>query len=225
LGGNVDPGTTADATGKLFASLKDAPLWLLTAVALSLGVFVYFAPFASLVSPATLTLIRYAAVVATILAGCRAVSLLSGKLATGLSRRPPPFHLTAMAQQSMWGTARQPDGTVTTQISVRATVKNMSDAPLALMSARLVKPRMSGEVLNNLVFVRSVDSDVYGTAHVSQHDVPPHCLLPVHVELVIRGSPRRRQTGNMRAVIGISDDEGREQRLTVELRCFNAVES
>jgi hypothetical protein len=220
----MDPVNSASAGAKVLSAMKDAPLWALLAVTLSLGAFIFIPQFALLVAPSTLAWIRFLTVVTAIFGCSRGASILITKIAASFPHRKPspPFHLTPVLNQCLWNTAKQPDGSTLTQITAHLTAKNMSTYPLALLSARLIKPRIDGAVSDNMILIRAVDSRLYGTAHISQHIIPPGATLPVSAHIMIRGIPRQKD-GPMDAVLGIIDDEGRELRVQLRLICANSV--
>jgi hypothetical protein len=103
-----------------------------------------------------------------------------------------------------------------TQVCARLLVKNRTTIPLALVRARLLKPKIRGEILNDDVSVRAVDRNIYGDAH-SGYVVPPGVTLPASAVIMIRGVPTKKLGKQVRATIGVTDDEGHEQKVTVEM--------
>lgn len=135
------------------------------------------------------------------------------------------FRLTPIPHQCHWGVSTQPDGTVVTQVAAHFLVKNRTDAPLHLLRARLLKPKIVGEVLQDLVIIRVEHGREYGTGYaagsnVHPCNVPPHGILPISIINLIRGAPRQR-SGMIAATLAISDDEGNEQYVTTELSCIS----
>ncbi len=131
------------------------------------------------------------------------------------------FHITAFPQQSHWSCSKQSDDSVVTQISVRLLVKNRTASPLALVKARLIKPVIRGEILHQDVSVRAVERDMYGTAADSGYMIPPNMSLPASVTLLIRGVPWRKPDEHVNATTGVIDDEGHEERITLNLRVLS----
>ena len=129
---------------------------------------------------------------------------------------PSRFHLTAVPQQSHWSSAKQADDSIVTQVATRLLVKNRTPDPLALVRSRLVSPKIRGEIVHDDVSVRSVDENIYGTAH-SGYVVPPGMSLPASALIMIRGVPRRKLGKQVRATIGVTDDEGHEQKVVVDM--------
>jgi hypothetical protein len=134
------------------------------------------------------------------------------------------FHLTPIPHQCHWGVSTQPDGTVVTQVAAHFLAKNRTDAPLHLLRARLLKPKIAGEVLQDLVIIRVERGREYGTdyaagSNVHPRNIPPRGTLPISIMILIRGAPMKR-SGMIAAILAISDDEGNEQCVTTELGCM-----
>ncbi len=128
------------------------------------------------------------------------------------------FHVTAVPQQSHWSCSKQSDDSLVTQVSAHLLIKNRTEDPLALASARLIGPRIRGEIVHSDVSVRAVDRNMYGSAAVSGYTIPPNMSLPASVVIMIRGVPWRKPDKEVRATIGVTDDEGHEERITIRMR-------
>src|SRR5260370_5701492 len=162
----MEPITTLGVSlAKTLSVIKDFPLWLLTAVALSLVVFLVLPSFARAVSEDTRTWITVAAITSAIFAGCRFASLVIAEIKTyRLSLKAGrTFHLTPVTRDCHWGSTRQQDGTVTTQITVSLMVKSLSDRMLHLLTALLIKPKIAGEILANILLIDDRESGEYGS--------------------------------------------------------------
>lgn len=127
-------------------------------------------------------------------------------------------HATATESQCHWHMTKQADGSTTTQLVAELFVKNLTARPVGLVRARLIRPRIHGEIHHADVLVRAVRSNLYGSAAHSGHGLPPNGALPAHLMLIIRGTPRRRATAWLDATLGITDDEGNENRVKVRFR-------
>jgi hypothetical protein len=124
-------------------------------------------------------------------------------------RRRPKFHLTQHGHRNMWGTVEQKDGSLNTSIAAELVAKNLTTEPVYLVTSRLVRPRIGGEVLMEHVHLDGGSPAV----------LPPREPAHVSVFLHIRGVLDRPRSGDeIAAVLGISDDEGHEQRVHVRLR-------
>jgi hypothetical protein len=217
----TEPISTAGAWTKIAGTLKDWPLWLLVGAALSLSVFILVPGFAALASPPARTAILFAALVAWILTVCRSIpaAVQAWRLWRVDAQARVRFVITPIEHQCFWGISQQADGSLVTQVSGHFMVKNRTASALHLMTARLVKPRISGEVLPGLITMRAVDSNMHGTAHVSGHAVPPHQTLPVSMTILVRGAPRQK-AGMMDAIIEMADADANKERVRLRIRCI-----
>src|SRR5437764_294984 len=82
-------------------------------------------------------------------------------------------------QKFHWGVSKQTDGSYVTQVAMHCMVKNRSTEPLHIMKARLIRPKIKGEVLPGLVMTRAANAAVYGTPHVSGNFIGAGQTLPV----------------------------------------------
>lgn len=103
-----------------------------------------------------------------------------------------------------------------TQVGLQCMVKNRSTEPLYIMKARVIKPKIRGEVLPGLVGTRAPDASIYGTPHVSGHHIGAGQTLPVACTLLIRGVPRQK-SGPMLATIEFEDADRHRERTKVVL--------
>ena len=155
----MEPGTAAASQAtKILSAAKDWPLWLFTAAALSLFTLVFL--FADLLSDQTRRWIEAAATGLGIFAVCRLGNTATTNFKTYRARVAArhTFHLTPVPQRCHWGATRQQDGTMTTQIAVSLIAKNLTQYALHLLRVRLIKPKISGEVLGEMLLVSRTDS-------------------------------------------------------------------
>lgn len=205
---------------RALGALKDLPLWLLTALAVSADVLIVIPAIASALPAGFRPWLVLAAVVFNILAVTRAVAVLVKKvplweISADARRR---FHITAVPQQSFWSSAKQPDDSIVTQVVIRLLVKNRTDNALVLVRVRLIKPKIRGEIVHEDVSVRAVDQNVYGDAVHSGYTVPPKMLLPASASILVRGVLRRELGSQVKVTIGVTDDEGHEQKVVAQMR-------
>lgn len=124
-------------------------------------------------------------------------------------RARPKFYLTQHGHRNIWGTPEQKDGSLNTSIAVELVAKNLTSEPVYLVTPRLVRPKVDGEVIMRNVHLAGADYAL----------LPPREPAHISVFLHIRGALERAPTnGRIAAVIGIADDEGHEQRVHVSLR-------
>ncbi len=213
-------GEGTDAAGKFIMALKDVPLWLLIALAIVADVLFFLPVVKSQLPKEFDSWLVVAVVLFNILAISRAISLVARAVhGLGMARAARrTFHLSSDGMQSFWATVRQEDDSTTTQIVVRFAAKNLTDAPLGLMSVRLIKPKIRGEIVHTDVMVRAVDSNLYGDVAHSGHRVPAKDILPATTSIIIRGVPRQVPGGTLTLALGITDENGNEQHLKLALK-------
>jgi len=216
---------TAGTATRILEVFKDLPLWLLTGLAASAGLLLCFPPFAASLPPTIRPFVVIAGVIFGVLAVVRAIALPLERMPTWRAARDERrrFHLTPEPQQSFWSSAKQPDDSIVTQVVARFVVKNRTAEPLALAHARLVKPRIRGEIVHEDVSVRALGHNIYGDAAHSGHFIPPKMVLPATASVMIRGVPWRKPGKHVRVKMGIADDEGREQFLAFDMRVLSAA--
>jgi hypothetical protein len=199
-------------------SVKNWPLWLLVAIALSLTILVAVPDFRALASPTTATALVFAAIVAWVFVLARAAKPITEAALTYLHYREQRRHflVTPVEGQCRWGVSKQSDGSYVTQVDVRCMVKNRSTEQVHIMKARLIKPRIRGEVLPAVVLTRSQGANVFGTPHVSGNFIDAGQTLPVSVTILVRGVPWQK-SGLMQAKIDIEDADGHRERVKVRL--------
>jgi hypothetical protein len=199
----------------LLSVLKDLPLWVLLALATGVDLL-FFSHWIKAQVPHELVPWLLVGVVLLDTFGLfKAVSIAmrmaqQTRLAHAARRT---FHLSPDERQSFWGSTKQKDNSMTTQIVVRFAAKNLTESDLGFLSVRMIKPRIRGEVVHADVMVRAVNQNIYGTAVHSGHRVPSKELLPATTMIIIRGTPRQRAGENLPVTLGIMDEEGNEQYL------------
>jgi hypothetical protein len=220
----VEPVSATTGTwAKIAAELKDWPLWLFAAVALSLTVFVLVPEFWQLVSVPTRRAVLFAAVVAWIFAACRAVTPIVHAFHAyrAASEARIKFVVTPVEHQCFWGVSKQTDGSFVTQVSGHFLVKNRTDEPLHLTTAKLIRPRIHGEALPGLLTMQSPNSNMHGTAHVSGYFIPPQATTPVASTILIRGVPKQKPCTFMNAVLEMADANAHKERVKLKIKCID----
>jgi hypothetical protein len=207
--------TISGAVTKALTAIKDFPLWLLGGIALSLITFLCVPKLSAAVPQETRTWLTLGAVATTILTACRLGSLVISHInsyrADLEARRT--FHLSPTSYRSFWSDTRQKDGTIVSQIHTEFMAKNRTDKILHLLTARVVRPKISGEVLQAFIV----------TGADSRFDVdclPPGATMRISVVIMIRGFPGRvrKKLPHLAAVLAVADDEGNEQRVKLPLK-------
>ncbi len=212
----IEPITAA----KSLNILKNLPLSFLISITLALYCFLWFPRFSDLVSAENKNWIIFSAILFSLMTLCRilsgAISFLMKKKQGKSVRRL--FHLTPVDTHSYWHLAKQKDDSINTQIHIDFTAKNMTDdKTVHLLKVRLAKPKISGAVINDMILLRAPDINIYGTAHTSGHYIPPGCILPGSINLMIQGVPKK-STGMLKAAVIVQDADGNEQTIKVSLK-------
>jgi hypothetical protein len=215
-----EPGTAAAIAGAItnaLTAIKDIQLWLLTAIALFLVACLFVPVLSAAVPQEARKFVILGAGAFTILAVCRLGSLVISAInkyrADREARRT--FHLTPISQRSYWGPTRQKDGTIVSQIRAEFMAKNRTNKILHLVTARVVKPKISGDVLEGLIFT-GADSK-FGV-----DCLPPGATMRIAAHIMIRGFPGRvrKNPPDLAAVLAVADDEGNEQRVKLPLKAI-----
>jgi hypothetical protein len=211
---------TTSIWARTLAAIKEWPLWLLVAIAGSLTVLVVVPDFRNL-APASATALVYCTIVAWIFVCARAAKPIIDAILAYIRHREKRRHfvLTAIDQQCRWGVSRQTDGSYVTQLAFECMVKNRSTEPLHIMKAKVIKPKIRGEVLPRLVGTRAPNASTYGTPHISGHHIGAGQTLPIACTILIRGQPKQTN-GPIRAIIEIEDADGHRERIKLVLAHF-----
>jgi hypothetical protein len=205
---------------KFVGVLKDIPFWALLALGMAADILSFTPGIKAQLPKDISSWLLVSVVLFNTLAVVRAASLCMEAWRNHLARLAArrTFHLSPDEMQSFWAMARQRDDSTTTQLVVRFLAKNLTDAPLGLVNARLIHPTIRGEVIHSDVMVRGTNSNLYGSAAHSGHGVPGRSSLPGTASIMIRGTRKHPPQSALTVVIGITDDEGNEQRLKLSLR-------
>jgi hypothetical protein len=211
----VEPVTTSGVSlAKALTAIKDLPLWLFAATALSLAAFLCVPIFADLAPKETRLWVALAALVFGILWICRLTSIGISTLKKYQERleKHRTFHLTPLEQKCHWGASLQPDGTIITHLIMVMDAKNRTGMALTILTARLIKPKISGEIMNNFILIENRGNN--------ERRIPPHAVRSIVVNMSVRGVPKQR-TGKVQplpVLLSVYDDEGNEQRVRLRVR-------
>jgi len=216
----MTPVEGATGFGKFAEAVKDLPAWLFSAFAVAAGILL-FVPAVNVELPKAY---RPWLVLALVVFGVLAlfkwvtVALDAWRTSRVEAKARKTFHVTPINQQCQWSSTKQADGSIVTQISAHLSIKNQITTPLGLTSARVISPKIRGEILMGMVTVREQRGNMHGTAHDSDHRIAPGTALPAHAIVMIRGVPRGAQDRDLDVMFGISDEDGNEQRVRVLCR-------
>jgi len=207
---------------KLLQALKDFPFWLLVGLSIATNISLFAPAIAAEMTAVYRPWLIGGAVLFSVLAVTRAVGLIlqwsSLRKAAAEGRRT--FHISPIEQQSHWSVSRQSDGSSTTQIAASLFVKNRRQNSLYLVKANLIKPKIKGKVIQNLIFIQGPGGQDVGSALYSGYSVPADQSLPVQVVIHILGCPATKVTDDLDAILALVDDDGNEQRIRMALKGF-----
>ena len=175
------------AVTKALTAIKDFPLWLLGGIALSLITFLCVPKLSAAVPQEARPWLTLGAVAAAILTACRLGSLVISHINSYRAKMEArrTFHLTPISHRSFWSAIRQKDGTIVSQIRAEFMAKNRTNKSLRLLTARVVKPNIPGDVLDVSLHT-DVDSQ-YGDIDY----LPQGTTIRLSVVIHIRGFPGR----------------------------------
>lgn len=202
---------------KFSVAVKDLPAWIFSAFATTVAILL-FVPLANTELPKeyrpwlviSLVLFSVLAVFKWVL-----VVLNAWRAYQAEARLRKTFHLTPITQQCHWSVSKQADGSMVTQIVAHFAVKNQSSSPVGLVGVRVIKPKIKGEVLHNDILVRQQQGRMFGTAQVSDYRIAPGTTLPGQAVVMVRGAPGGSMERDLDFTLGITDEDGNEQRVSV----------
>ena len=213
---------TPDPSGfaKFVDAIKDLPVWMFMAFTAAAALLLLVPPINSELPKEYRPWLVVCIVVFGVLSIFKWIDLLVGALRNLRSEKKASktFHMTPVTQHCWWSVAKQADGSFVTQVVADFAVKNQSTAPIGLMRARIIKPTIRGQVIHDMITVREQRGRMHGTAYVSDYRIAPGTSLPARVMVMIRGIPRKNEEDDMLVVFGVSDEDGREQRVSVVCR-------
>lgn len=222
----MEPTSSASQAAQILSAVKEWPLWLFAAATLSFATFLFIPVFDDLVSKQTWLWTAVAAVVFGIFFVCRAASVATSTIKSYRASLEAHHtcHLTPVPQQGHWVASRQPDGTIVTHFHVVMTAKNLTNRALHLLTARLVRPRISGELFHNVLAIEDRLSREYGSVYASGKHIPPGAVRSIAVDMAFRGVPKQKagKARPLAVVLSVADAEGNQQRVKLDLRPFDA---
>jgi len=104
--------------------------------------------------------------------------------------------------------AKQQDDSFVSQISLDIEAANLTDRPVRIVKARLIRPRKKGELLHADVMLPEAGIPY----HSSKHAVHPHDTATASLHIMVRGA-LAPQGKPIRVTFGITDQFGDEHRI------------
>jgi hypothetical protein len=206
--------TTANALSSLLGIVRKLPIWMLSGLAIA-GIAVLFVPplggidlteFRKLwgvwIWIGTLTAL---ALTVTCLIEAGVTQYLAYRKYRA-SRRVLQF--VPRLRESWWHLAKQQDDTFISQLTLSTEVTNLTGQPVRLVKARLIRPKMKGELVHEDVSL-PMDGSPY---HSNAHAVPANRSATAVIHLMVRGTAAAAGR-YVHATVGITDQFGVEYRL------------
>jgi len=204
------------AVGPILTALRALPLWLLACLA-AVGYGVLCLPAFGSIRPAALDAFRaqwgvwawVVAVTFSILSIGRAIdsgislyrihrhSLKTRKALVLVPRLHPWWHL-----------AKQQDDSYVSQISIKLDASNLTDRPVRILNATLIRPRRSRGVIQAVVSL-PMEGSPY---HSDRHPVPANGTVVASVHIMVRGALARYGKPIV-VTMAVTDQSGEEYRL------------
>lgn len=218
----MTPTADPSAYAKFVDAIKDLPVWMFMAFASAAALLLFVPQINAELPKEYRPWLVVCIVVFGVLSIFKWLDILAGALRNWRSERKAgkKFHMTPVTQHCWWSVAKQPDGSFVTQIVADFAVKNQSANPVGLMRARIIKPTIRGKVIHDMITVREQRGRMHGTAYVSDYRIAPGTSLPARVMVMITGKPRSSEYEDLLVVFGVSDEDGREQRINVVCRAM-----
>ena len=128
---------------------------------------------------------------------------------TAYERTHPQVRLVPREQSFYWHLTKQPDGRTTVQIAGHFEIYNLRNAPLVLSNIKVVRPRITGEIINRDVSVKQQRGPYTGRYSLDERTKGDGSL---HIFAIQDFSHKR---GPMRLVVKISDQFGHWYKMVV----------
>ena len=207
------PEISSGAVKEILSTVRKLPVWMLLGLALA-GFAILFLPSFGGINLGQFRTqygvwVWIEAVTFSILAVARSLDagisayLERRKMAATRALRLVPLH-----HQCWWHLAEQQDRSLISQIRVDIEAANLSDQPVRIVKASLIRPKTKGELVHSDVSLPRAGSPY----HSNQHAVPPHGAVTAALHLMVRGA-LARQGKPLRVTFGITDQFGDEYRL------------
>lgn len=214
---STDPTSTADAAGRLMTALRDIPFWLFLALALACNILLFIPQIKNELPPEWHPWLVTTTVLFTCLALVRGLANLAEyKRVTAKSKAERQIFFCQNGR-AHWSTTRQPDNSDVTFIHANISARTNVSYEVGLVSVCLVRPKIRGKILDQIILIRHPQSDIYGSTAQSGHFLPPDQSWPVSISLSFRGRTKFKSEDDINAVIQIGDDKGGLHKVCLKL--------
>ncbi|MBC5767577.1 hypothetical protein [Ramlibacter albus] len=203
---------------KVLELVRKLPLWLFAGVALACGILLKAVPAADLPTDARPWIVL-CLVVSGSLATAKIVEwvVFAIKAVYARATAPPAIHLSPCPHWDFWTIGKDADGP-TTQFRVGFLARNTSDQPIALVSAKLVRPRLGVTSHHIDVMVKNERTGMSGSARTG-HLVTTEDLTEGTSHALLKGKPWFQKLEDpLVVVVEFTDDLGRKYRFKRNVR-------
>jgi hypothetical protein len=199
------------AVSELLKVLRALPVWMLAGLALA-GYAILFAPPFGGVDPVAFRhnwgiWIWMGTLTFSILAVSRGLDavIVGARHRRAAVQSRLALHIEPLYQQCWWHLAKQQDGSFVSQIRLDVEAANLTDRPVRLIKLRLIRPRMTGEILHAEASLPLAGSPY----HSNRHPVPPHDTVTTALHIMVRGTLTTAGK-SAKVTLGITDQFGDE---------------
>jgi hypothetical protein len=202
---------TTAGIAKVLSTIRKLPVWLLAGLALAGYAILYLPSFANV--NRSLFLAEYGvwiwveAVTFSILSIARGIdaAIEVNRVRRDAAKAGRALRLVPLYRDCWWSLSKQADDSFVSQLRVDFEVLNLTDRPIRIVKASLVKPKTSNGVVYSDVALPMEGSPYYS----SRNSVPPHDTATAHLSFMVRGR-LGREGGRLRVTFAITDQLGEE---------------
>lgn len=128
--------------------------------------------------------------------------------------------VTIRENQSWWSLKQNKEERAVTQVQIIATFTNVTDAPIKVLKARMIKPKIKGAVAHTQVIFPQENI----THDMREHIVPAHQSIDVTVNITLYGKIALAHD-RLKLTIGVTDQENIEHRIKGILKPIIKIDS
>jgi hypothetical protein len=199
----------------VLSTLRTLPLWLFAGLAV-VGFSILYLPSFGGINPSGFRAswgvwVWIGTLTCSILALARGIDLaIKGfhiSRTTNLDRRA--LRLVPLDRQRWWHLVKQQDDTFTSQISFKFEAANLTDNPIRIVKARLIRPKVKSSALIQSSVSLPAEGSPY---HSDKHSISPRSSVTADLHMMVRG-PLASRGKPLYLTLGITDQFGKEYRI------------
>jgi hypothetical protein len=205
----AEENSTVGAIANFLSSLRSFPLWVLAGLSAAAWAVLYFIPLRN-VGPPPLqgqlpSLVRIAALT---FSGLTLAKLVNDVVSFAIVNwfKPKALRIVVRGHGRRWFVAKQPDGTFVSQIALDVEITNLTDQPVRIVSAQLIRPKPGKQLLNAVAHLYDRDqfNNEYDTI-APRSPATANLFYLIHRAIAPTGS-------TIRVTVGITDQFGHRYR-------------